>query len=123
MTTTTHPSVSVDRYFAAWNETDASRRLEAVAEAWSPGGRYVDPVAEAQGHEEISGMIGGVHEQHPGVSLRRSSDIDSHHDVVRFDWEILDADGNQALAGVDIARLDDDGRLLDVRGFFGPTTA
>ena len=68
-------------------------------------------------------MIGGVHEQYPGVTLRCSSEVDSHHDVIRFDWEILDADKGLALSGVDVARLDDDGRLLDVRGFFGSAGA
>lgn len=118
MTTTTHPSATVERYFAAWNETDPGRRSEAVARAWSSDGRYVDPVADATGHEAISDMIGGVHQQYPGVTLRCSSDVDSHHDVVRFDWEILDADGDRMLSGIDVARLTDDGRLLDVRGFF-----
>ena len=118
MTTVTDPSATVDRYFDAWNDTDARSRLEAVARAWSPNGRYVDPVADVTGHEATSDMIGGVHEQYPGVTLRCSSDIDSHHDVIRFSWEILDDNGPVALSGIDVARLDEDGRLLDVRGFF-----
>lgn len=118
MTTTTDASATVDRYFAAWNDTDPRSRLDAVARAWAPEGRYVDPVADVTGHEAISDMIGGVLEQHPGVTLRCSSQVDSHHDVLRFDWEILDANGGLALSGVDVARLADDGRLLDVRGFF-----
>lgn len=123
MTTTTDPAESVDRYFAAWNDTDPRSRLEAVARAWSPEGRYVDPVADVAGHAAISDMIGGVHEQYPGVTLRCSSEVDSHHDVIRFSWEILDADGVPALTGVDVAQVDDDGLLRDVRGFFGPTGA
>lgn len=119
MTTTTDASRTVDRYFAAWNDTDPASRLAAVARAWSPEGRYVDPVADVTGHHAISEMIGGVHDQYRGVTLRCSSEIDSHHDVIRFDWEILDADGGRALSGVDVARLGEDGRLVDVRGFFG----
>lgn len=118
MTTTTDLTVSVDRYFAAWNDRDPVRRREAVAAAWAPEGRYVDPVADVTGHGAISDMIGGVHEQYPGVTLRCSSAIDGHHDVIRFNWEILDADGGLALSGLDVARLADDGRLLDIRGFF-----
>lgn len=123
MTTMTDASVTVDRYFAAWNDTDPRSRLEAVTAAWSCDGRYVDPVTDVTGHEAISEMIGGVHEQYPGVTLRCSSEVDSHHDVIRFDWEILDAEGGVALSGVDIARLGEDGRLLDVRGFFGSPAA
>lgn len=123
MTTITDVPGTVDRYFAAWNDTDPLSRLEAVARAWSPEGRYVDPVADVIGHEAISDMIGGVHEQYPGVTLRCSSDVDSHHDVIRFSWEILDAEGAAALSGVDVAQLDPNGLLLDVRGFFGSTAA
>lgn len=46
----------------------------------------------------------------------RSSEVDSRHDVIRFDGEILDTDRGLALSGVDVARLDDNGRLVDVRG-------
>jgi hypothetical protein len=123
MTTTTDASVTVDHYFEAWNDTDPRSRLQAVARVWSPEGRYVDPVADVTGHEAISNMIGGVHEQYPGVTFRCSSEIDSHHDVIRFNWEILDANGGLALSGVDVARLDDEGRLLDVRGFFESSRA
>jgi hypothetical protein len=49
--------------------------------------------------------------------------VDSHHGVIRFDWEILDANGDLALSGADVAPLDDDGRLLDVRGFLGSAGA
>ena len=119
MTTTTDTSTTVDRYFAAWNDTDPASRLAAVVRAWAPEGRYVDPVADVTGHQAISDMIGGVHEQYPGVTLRCSSEVGSHHDVIRFDWEILHENGGLALSGIDVARVGEDGRLVDVRGFFG----
>jgi hypothetical protein len=119
MTTTSEASTTVDRYFAAWNDPDPASRLAAVARAWTPEGRYVDPVADVTGHEAISDMVGGIHEQYPGVTLRCAGEVDSHHDVIRFNWEILDAAGGRALSGIDVSRVDEDGRLLDVRGFFG----
>lgn len=119
--TTLDVVVSIDRYFVAWNALDPDDRARLVAEAWSEECRYVDPLVDVEGHAAIGSMIGGVHEQYPGVTLRRSSAIDAHHDVVRFAWEIVGDDGTVALDGIDVCRLVDDGRLVDVRGFFGLT--
>lgn len=117
--TTLDATVSIDRYFAAWNELDPGARARLVADAWSATCRYVDPLVDVEGHAAISSMIGAVHEQYPAITLRRSSSIDAHHDVVRFAWEIVGDDGTVALDGIDVCLLDDDGRLVDVRGFFG----
>ena len=35
----------VERYLAAWNETDASRRRKLVDELWAEDGSYTDPLA------------------------------------------------------------------------------
>jgi hypothetical protein len=114
-------SVAVERYFAAWNEQKPDRRLGLVREAWHADGRYVDPIAQACGHDAISDMIGAVHAKYPRVALRVGSVLDAHHDVVRFVWEIVGEDDTVALAGLDVAHFSDDGRIDDVRGFFGVT--
>jgi hypothetical protein len=51
---------------------------------------------------------------------RRSTGVDEHHDHVRYGWELIDGDGNVALAGMDVGLLDGAGRLVHVAGFFGP---
>ena len=47
-------------------------------------------------------------------------DVDSHHEFLRFGWELVGPDGAVALAGLDVAEVADDGRLRRVTGFFGP---
>jgi hypothetical protein len=48
------------------------------------------------------------------------SELDVHHDAVRYGWELVDPEGSIVLAGTDIGTLDTDGRLSRITGFFGP---
>ena len=111
-------STTVDTYFDMWNETDPDKRAELIEQAWSAGARYVDPVLEAEGHQGLSEMVAGVHAQFPGQRFERTSGIDTHHDLVRFAWQLGGPDG-VTVAGIDVGELDGDGRLRRITGFFG----
>jgi hypothetical protein len=109
---------TVNTYLAMWNETDPARRAEHIERAWSEDGRYVDPLFEAQGHSALAEMVAGVHTQLPGHRFTRVSDIDAHHDQLRFRWQLAAPDGTIAAAGVDVGSVASDGRLLRITGFF-----
>ena len=109
----------IDTYFAAWNEADRAARLRLVAEAFTAGARYVDPLSDVTGHDGIADMIEGVRGQFPGGVLQRTGAIDTHHDVARFAWSATGADGAVIVAGIDVAVVADDGRLDAILGFFG----
>jgi hypothetical protein len=111
---------TVERWFSALNETDGSRRIALLEQAWADDGRWVDPPFEGQGHEAINGMIDGIYQQFPDHRFRRASAIDAHHDTLRIGWELVSPDGDVVISGVDVATLADDGRLVRVSGFFGP---
>lgn len=110
---------TVDTCMAAWNETDAERRSALIARCWNAEGRYIDPMLEAAGRDAIDEMMAGVQAMYPGHRFRRTTEIDGHHDLLRFGWELVAPDGSITVAGTDIAELDGDGRLRAVTGFFG----
>ena len=110
----------VDTYLAMWNEEDAGRRSELIATAWSEGGRYVDPLQEAEGHQDIDAMVVALHGQMPGHRFARTSAVDVHHDELRFGWQLAAPDGTVAVAGLDVGSVAPDGRLQRITGFFGP---
>jgi hypothetical protein len=110
-------STLVDRYFAAWNETDPAERRALVAATYAPGARYVDPVLNGEGHDGIDAMIASVHARFPGHRFRRTTDIDAHHDCARFSWELAPADGAPVVGGTDFVVIAG-GRLQAVTGFF-----
>ena len=106
----------VDTYLEAWNETDADRRRELVAAAWTEDGTYLDPLMSGAGIDEITAMIGAAQAQFPGHRFELAAGPDTHHDVVRFSWA-LSADGAAVASGQDFAVVADDGRLRSVTGF------
>ena len=113
----------VDTHLAAWTEPDAERRAELVRLVWSPTGRLSDPPAEATGHDGLDALFTTLQGQFPGHRFRRTSGVDAHHGLLRFAWELVGPDGGVALAGLDVAALDADGRLARVVGFFGDLPA
>jgi hypothetical protein len=112
-------ATTVDTYLAMWNETNSDRRAELIEQAWAQNGRYVDPLLEAEGHGPLSEMVAAVHEQYPGHRFRRTSGIDTHHDQVRFAWELAAPDGALTVTGIDVGTVGSDGRLERIAGFFG----
>ena len=117
--TTTDVTTTIDTYLAMWNEPDRATRLALIERAWTTEGRYVDPLQEAQGHDALSAMVDAIQEQFPGQRFRRQSGVDSHHDQVRFAWDLAAPDGAVTVAGVDVGVVADDGRLVSITGFFG----
>jgi hypothetical protein len=110
---------TVETYLAMWNEPDPAKRARCIEQAWTRDGRYVDPIQEATGSEALSAMVAGVQEQFPGHRFRRVSGIDTHHDQIRFAWELFGPDGAVVVAGIDVGTLAADGRLRTITGFFG----
>jgi SnoaL-like domain len=108
----------IDRYIATWNETDLGWRRELIAQTWAEDASYLDPMLQAKGREGIDTMIAGVQERFPRHRFRRIGDIESHHDRVRFTWELVPEDGPAVVSGTDFGVVTADDRLAAVTGFF-----
>ena len=110
------------RYIATWNETDPSARRAMVEETFSSSGRYVDPLADVTGHDQIDAFIAAAQAQFSGLTFRLAGNVDAHHDQARFTWELGPYgdgdDGAEAVVvGFDVAQRDADGRLALILGF------
>lgn len=117
-----HVQSVIDRYFAAWNEPDPSRRRALIAQTWTADGNYLDPFMAGDGPDGIDTMIKGVQDQFPGYVMRRTGEIDAHHDRVRFTWELATESGLPMAGGLDVGIVAD-GRLRSITGFidFAPS--
>ena len=111
----------VDGYLAGWNATDPAERTAIVERVWSPDARMSDPLVDVTGHEALVGVFALFHATYPGCTFRRAGAHDAHHDLVRWGWEMIDANGAVVLDGIDVAVVSADGRLHRVAGFFGAT--
>lgn len=110
------------RYIALWNETDASRRLQLLADGWTPDASYIDPIANAAGAEGISALIAAVQARFPGFRFKLLGKPDAHGDHLRFSWTLGPEASEDLIQGTDFARLAD-GRLHSVTGFLDKVPA
>jgi len=106
-----------EQYIATWNENDPAARRALIDEVWSAGGRYIDPMAEVTGRDQIDAVIAAVQAQFTGMAFRLAGPVDAHHDQARFTWELGPEGSDAIVVGFDVAQRDADGRLSLVLGF------
>jgi hypothetical protein len=113
----------VERYLAAWNEKDASRRRKLVDELWAEDGSYTDPLGDANGPAEIDGLIGAVQQQFPDFVFTLGGPVDAHHEQARFTWHLGRPGDEPLVVGFDVVEFAPDGRIATVLGFLDKVPA
>ncbi|MGK5554634.1 nuclear transport factor 2 family protein, partial [Actinomadura kijaniata] len=78
----------VDGYIAAWNETDPAARRARIAEVFSEGVGYTDPLVDVRGRDGLDATIAAVQGQFAGLEFTLGGPVDAHHDVARFTWHL-----------------------------------
>jgi len=104
----------VDRYVAIWNEPDAAIRRQHIGKLWMEDGIYINESLEKKGHRAIETAVIEAYQEYvaKGFIFRSANNADGHHNVVRFNWEMLPASGGEVAAvGFDFLVLGDDGRI------------
>lgn len=113
----------VDRYLQGWNETDPARRRQLLEEVYVERATYTDPMISAEGHGAIDATIVAVQEMFPGHVFSLAGEVDAHHDIARFQWQLAAPGADQPLVvGFDVAVLQDD-RIRHVHGFLDKVPA
>ena len=113
----------VTQYMAAWNEPEAATREALLEQCWSHGGVYLDPRASLSGRDQLARHIATIQGSRPGARLEFMSGIDVHHNVVRFLWRLVRADGSRGDVSIDFGEVGTDRRLVKIIGFFGAPPA
>ncbi|WP_372572827.1 nuclear transport factor 2 family protein [Ruegeria jejuensis] len=108
-------------YGAAWRESDPDTRLAHLAACFAETGRYVDPSADVTGRAALSDHIGKVLAEFGG-RVELTSAPQHHHGMVHFTWRMVAGD-MVMIAGRDFARLDAEGQIAELVGFFGEPEA
>jgi hypothetical protein len=109
--------VLATRYIRSWNETDPLRRLALLEEIYTEHATYTDPMITAKGWEAINATIGAVQKMFPGHVFGLEGEVDAHHDMMRFRWQLGEPGAHEPLViGFDVAVLED-GRISRICGF------
>lgn len=110
-------------YLAAWNDPDAAKRRELVAEAFAEEGVFVDPLDHVFGREALLEHMATFHREQVGVRFEAASSIDIHHVHHRVVWRMRNPAGEVVLEATNFGYVDESGRLMKMADFFGPPPA
>ena len=103
----------------AGGEPDVAKRRETQRCCYEDGATYTDPNVHLHNAEELVAHITSVLLRRPGATVIRTSAVDEHHDIARFNWRVLAADGATLRDGIDIAEFSVNGLLRRIVGFVG----
>lgn len=114
----------IDRYIAMWHEPNPERRREIVTELWTDNGADILRSLDARGYEAIEGRVTRAHEKwvrDGGFVFRMRGTVGHHHNVVKFNWEMVPVGGGEANSlGFDFFILGEDGRIEVLYQFSDP---
>lgn len=113
---------TVTEYSDLWTETDPVARLARLRRTVTEDVDYCDPGAQVVGAEALNAVIGGYQQQFPGARLVQATELDLHHNCLRFGWVFVDPEDNVLADGIDICHLTEDNRIARFTVFFGATT-
>jgi hypothetical protein len=111
----------IDGYFAAWNEPLKKRRRTLLERSVTADVELIHPTwGRSQGIDALLARIESYQSALPEAAVVLASGLDSHNDVVRYGWDIVDQHGRHVMEGIDVVELAGDGRLKRVLMFHGP---
>jgi hypothetical protein len=114
----------IDRYCQVWSETDATRREELLVPLWADGASYTDPAVHVVGATALLNHIGKVQAGRPGAGVVRVTQMDEHHRIARFGFQVIGKDGTVLREGVDVVFMSTDGTKIErIIGFAGSLTS
>jgi hypothetical protein len=131
--TLSDPQTLVDRYVSMWMETDADMRRTRIRELWTENAvhvleppremrqaaaalGFVSPTLEVRGYAALEARVTRAHQEFVAAGrfvFRSRGNVTRLHDVVKFNWEMVPADGG-AVAGVglEVIMVDADDRIM-----------
>ncbi len=110
-------SDALNRFFAAWGNSDSDSRADLVRSAVSDEFHYADPHAP-EPITSVDGMLEFLGQFPPGASAGVIEPVDSHHGHARASVT-FDFGGGKSMVGQYFADLDRNGKIIRIVGFPG----
>jgi len=76
--------VLVDTYCQGWSDPDPMVRQRCIRETLAHEAMYVDPSTDTLSVEQLLAHISRIVTSSPGAAVKRTSKVDTHHNLARF---------------------------------------
>lgn len=111
-----NPETLWPRYARIWSAEPAARAQELPA-CLSEAATYADPQTCVEGHAALSAYMGGFQASMPGCGFEIDRVL-HHHGRSLAHWHLVSPEGATLQHGISSASHAEDGRLLEITGFF-----
>jgi uncharacterized protein (TIGR02246 family) len=104
----------VKKYVGTWAEPDPEIRRKTIAELWAEDGTYSSASTVYRGREGIEEAITRTYDHFvPNGFTFRVAKIDTNHEAVRYQWEVLAPGGGEpVMKGTQIVIIGADGLMV-----------
>lgn len=110
---------SLNALLAVWNEKDPERIRGHLEKALAPDIVFADPNYCIEGIDAFEDMVREFLATNPDATCEHTSGFNMHHNRYRYEW-LVSIGGKPAVPGMDVALLNEDGKVARIDGFFGP---
>lgn len=98
-------TVLLTRHLGVLNDSSQASRTPVIAEVYAESLHFIDPHLEFTGREHFDGFLQNLHQKFPGAVFRLARPADTHHHIVRLNWEFGPPANPTAVTGQDIIEL------------------
>ena len=106
-------------YLDAFSKNSPTEQEELLRSSLAEEVVFTNPGVEGQGRHRLLAHIGLFQQKFPGASFRMNW-LREQHGQLLAEWTQLDQDGSELMTGHSYARLDEQGRLAHLAGFWAP---
>ena len=107
----------IETYFAAFAATSQAEQERLLRSSVADDVVYTNPGVEGSGLRNLLAHIDGFQRRFPGGRFRMNW-LRRQHGQVLSEWTQLDQDGSELVTGHSYARVNDEGRIAHLAGFW-----
>ena len=95
-------SILTNAHIAIWSEYDSQKRKLLIDTLYSSDFRLTDPNGIVVGRVALNEFIDDLLAKHPGYHFTIDGSVETHHNIIKFNWNFGTKDNPKKITGTDI---------------------